>query len=60
MIDRDPAEMYGIETRVLNQAILRNIDRFPSDLMFQLTDEEFLNSGYRIDSQNPYLSLLPW
>lgn len=41
MIDRDLAEMYGIETRVLNQAVKRNIDRFPSDFMFQLTEEEF-------------------
>ena len=43
MIDRDLAEMYGIETRVLNQAVKRNMDWFPPDFMFQLTDEEFLN-----------------
>jgi len=43
MIDRDLAEMYGVETRALNQAVKRNIDRFPEDFMFQLTDEEFLN-----------------
>lgn len=41
MLDRDLAEMYGVETRALNQAVKRNIDRFPSDFMFQLTDEEF-------------------
>ena len=40
MLDRDLAEMYGVETRALNQAVKRNIDRFPSDFMFQLTDEE--------------------
>lgn len=40
MIDRDLAEMYGVETRVLNQAVKRNIDRFPDDFMFQLTNEE--------------------
>lgn len=40
MIDRDLAEMYGVETRALNQAVKRNIDRFPIDFMFQLTDEE--------------------
>lgn len=40
MLDRDLAEMYGVETRVLNQAVKRNIERFPSDFMFQLTDEE--------------------
>lgn len=40
MLDRDLAEMYGVETRVLNQAVKRNIDRFPPDFMFQLTDGE--------------------
>jgi len=40
MIDRDLAEMYGVEPRALNQAVKRNIDRFPIDFMFQLTDEE--------------------
>jgi len=40
MIDRDLAEMYGVETRVLNQAIKRNEKRFPSDFMFQLTSQE--------------------
>jgi hypothetical protein len=41
MLDRDLAEMYGVETRTLNQAVKRNIDRFPEDFMFQLTDVEF-------------------
>lgn len=41
MIDRDLAEMYGVETRVLNQAVKRNYERFPEDFMFQLTDIEF-------------------
>ncbi len=40
MLDRDLAELYGVETRVLNQAVRRNADRFPSDFMFQLTDVE--------------------
>ena len=40
MLDRDLAEMYGIETRTLNQAVKRNIYRFPSDFMFQLSAEE--------------------
>jgi len=43
MIDRDLAEMYNVETRVLNQAVKRNLERFPEDFMFQLTDEEFQN-----------------
>jgi hypothetical protein len=41
MIDRDLAEMYGVETRTLNQAVKRNFERFPDDFMFQLTDLEF-------------------
>lgn len=40
MIDRDLAEMYGVETRVLNQAVKRNVKRFPGDFMFQLTAME--------------------
>ena len=43
MIDRDLAELYGVETKVLNQAVKRNLKRFPDDFMFQLTDEEFRN-----------------
>lgn len=43
MIDRDLAELYGVETRVLNQAVRRNIDRFPSDFMFSLTRQEIMN-----------------
>ena len=40
MIDRDIAELYGVETKVLNQAVKRNADRFPDRFMFQLTKEE--------------------
>ena len=40
MIDRDLAEFYGVETKVLNQAVKRNIERFPSNFMFQLSDDE--------------------
>ncbi|MCC8172137.1 MAG: ORF6N domain-containing protein [Parabacteroides sp.] len=43
MLDRDLAEMYGVETRSLNQAVKRNADRFPEDFMFRLTDEETIN-----------------
>jgi hypothetical protein len=43
MIDRDLAELYGVETRALNQAVRRNIDRFPADFMFSLTREEIRN-----------------
>lgn len=41
MLDSDLAELYGVETRVLNQSIRRNIERFPDDFMFQLTGEEW-------------------
>lgn len=41
MLDRDLAELYGVETRVLNQAIKRNLIRFPLDFMFQLNKDEF-------------------
>lgn len=43
ILDRDLARLYGVETRVLNQAVQRNIERFPEDFMFQLTKEEFEN-----------------
>lgn len=41
MIDRDLAELYQVETRRLNEQVKRNIKRFPSDFMFQLTQNEF-------------------
>jgi hypothetical protein len=40
MVDSDLAELYGVSTKVLNQAVRRNSDRFPEDFMFQLTEEE--------------------
>ena len=43
MLDRDLAELYGVETRVLNQAVKRNLNRFPEDFMFQLSQEELEN-----------------
>ena len=43
MLDRDLARLYGVETRVLNQAVQRNIERFPGDFMFQLSKDEFEN-----------------
>ena len=41
MLDSDLAELYGVETRTLVQAVKRNIDRFPEDFMFQLTSEAY-------------------
>jgi len=43
LLDRHLAELYGVETKVLKQAVRRNIRRFPSDFMFELTKEEFKN-----------------
>jgi len=43
MLDRDLAELYGVETRVLKQAVRRNIKRFPKDFMFELDKKEFEN-----------------
>lgn len=40
MLDADLAELYGVETKVLNQAVKRNSERFPEDFMFQLTNDE--------------------
>src|SRR5688572_32676544 len=41
MLDKDLAEMYGVQTSVLNQAVKRNTSRFPHDFMFQLNNEEY-------------------
>ena len=41
LLDSDLAELYGVETGALTQAVRRNIDRFPDDFMFQLTNDEF-------------------
>ncbi|MES2004405.1 MAG: ORF6N domain-containing protein [Bacteroidota bacterium] len=61
MFDFDLAEMYGVETRVLKQAVRRNIDRFPKDFMFQLTKKEFHEVITNCDnlSQLKYAPALP-
>jgi len=41
MLDKDLAQLYGVETKALNRAVKRNIDRFPDDFMFQLKKEEY-------------------
>lgn len=57
MLDSDLAELYGVETRVLNQAVQRNINRFPDDFMFQLNDEEFedLKSHFAVSNEDKNL-----
>ena len=59
MLDRDLARLYGVETRVMNQAIRRNIDRFPEDFMFRLTREEIMRiSQFVISSVHPGVKTL--
>ena len=57
ILDRDIAELYGVETRIINQAVRRNINRFPSDFMFQLSKKEFENWKSQIVISNPSLKM---
>jgi len=50
LLDRDLAELYGVETRVLNQAVTRNKKRFPEDFMFVLTREEITRISQSVTS----------
>jgi hypothetical protein len=52
MLDRDLAVLYGVETKVLNQAVRRNLKRFPDDFMFQLTAGELQNWKSQIVTSN--------
>ncbi len=52
MVDRDLAELYGVETRILNQSVRRNIERFPPDFMFELTRDEILGISQFVTSSN--------
>ncbi len=62
MIDRDLAELYGVETKVLNQAVRRNRGRFPEDFMFQLNDDEFesLRSQFVTLKKGQHRKYLPY
>jgi len=48
MLDADLAELYGVETKILNKAVKRHLDRFPEDFMFQLTAQETENLRFQI------------
>ena len=50
MVDRDLAELDGVETRILNQAVRRNIKRFPQDFMFELTRDEIMRISQIVTS----------
>ena len=52
MLDSHLAEMYGVDTKVLNQAVKRNVDRFPESFRFQLTEVEFSNLRSQIVTSN--------
>lgn len=52
MVDRDLAELYGVETKRLKEAVRRNINRFPADFMFQMNEEEFENWRTQFASSN--------
>jgi len=52
MLDRNLAELYGVETRVLNQAVRRNIKRFPEDFMFALTRDEIMRISQIVTSSD--------
>ena len=56
MLDRDLAELYHVETRRLNEAVKRNIERFPPDFMFQLSKDEFQNWRSQIVTSNDWMS----
>jgi len=57
MLDRDLAALYGVETRVLNQAVRRNINRFPPDFMFQMSKEELENWKSQIVTSNSSIKM---
>ena len=54
MLDSDLAELYGVETKMLVRAVKRNIERFPSDFMFQLTKEEFDNLRFHFGTSSQW------
>ncbi len=57
MLDRDLAELYGVQTKVFNQAVKRNIERFPEDFMFELTKEELENWRSQFVTSNSSLKM---
>ena len=62
MLDKDLAMLYGVEVKVLNQAVKRNIERFPNDFRFQLTKEECLRSQIVTlnEKQGQHLKYMPY
>ncbi len=54
MVDRDLAELYGVETKILNKAVNRNIERFPLNFRFQLTQEEFEHLRFHLGTSSQH------
>ena len=52
LLDSDLAKVYGVETKALNRAVKRNLKRFPSDFVFQLTEEETAALRYQFGTSN--------
>ncbi|MBI5664584.1 MAG: ORF6N domain-containing protein [Nitrospirae bacterium] len=52
MLDKDLAELYRVETKALNRAVKRNVERFPADFMFQLSRDEFENLKYHFGTSS--------
>ncbi len=52
MIDRDLAELYGVETKRINEAVRNNVDKFPNDFYFELSEDEFTDLRTKISTAN--------
>jgi hypothetical protein len=52
LLDRDLAELYGVETKELNKAVNRNIERFPADFMYQISIQEFKNLKFQFGTSS--------
>jgi hypothetical protein len=57
ILDSDLAQLYGVETRRLNEQVRRNMAKFPEDFMFQLTKEEFDNLKSQIATSSPSFNI---
>lgn len=60
MLDKDLAELYGVETKYLTRQVRRNIERFPEDFMFQLTKKEFLRCQNVTSSLMSHFATSSW
>jgi phage regulator Rha-like protein len=54
ILDSDLASLYGVDTKALNRAVKRNLDRFPESFMFRLQPQEFTNLKYQIGTSSSY------